>query len=1082
MAEVVASSIVRFVSDKLGAKVSNELGLLKGVGEELKRLESTLAAIQDVLEDAEARQVKEKSLRVWLRKLKDVAYDLDDLLDETAVKALTKGKVRGLPLTPKSIRDRHKIAREVKEMRKRLDAIAEERAAFHLREGTARDSEPGSGGREQTGSLVDESQVYGRQQDKEQIIGFLLGDSTEHKTNLGVIAIVGLGGLGKTTLAQLVYNDEGVRRHFERRTWVYVSDKFDSKSLMRSIIESLSAKEFTLRDMDPTQRELVEQIRGRRFLLVLDDVWNEDYELWDRLRILLSNGAEGSKVVVTTRSRRVASVMNADDVHCLAGLSDDDCWLLFERRAFESGGSARNPSLVAIGKEIVRRCGGMPLAAKALGSSMRFKREVSQWVAVRDNEIWRPSSADVDDDQILPALMLSYSHLPPRLKQCFAYCAMIPKGKTMRIETLAQLWVAEGLAELEDVGSQYVDQLLSRSLLEIGKEEAHGAVSLVKMHDVIHDLARFVAGDECSIMDVCGSTATSPGSRYASLLFDGRTPSVAETLSHLRKLRALYVIVTEGIFEKYGVRVLDRKNFYQRSAEEQDEDERVLLAMFSTMKPLRALHLDGFPMKALPAAVQNLDHLRYLDLSGTDLRTLPPAIGRLHNLQILKLPRCTGLEALPESIGELVNLVTLDLCLCRRLSSLPDSIGRMGNLRNLDVSGACITTLPESLSSLSNLQLLKLRYCYWLRELPKNAQSMRSLTHLDIHGCYGLTRMPAAFGQLRQLRMLPRYVLGEGDGDGGLEELGTLNLEGELYIGNLQNLRSAAEAGEANLREKRGLRSLTLNWDPVSSLRQEDPNDVAAMGGDHTELVEDALGSLRPQPDLEELRIEGYAGKVLPGWMMDCSIPNLVELSLDSFIRCEKLPALERLSCLKVLNLSRFPCVECLPRLGQLPCLRVLRLETLPAVKRLRSESYGGGCAFPALEELRLVFMSDLEEWSGTEGEDFLPRLSELQLTDCPKLGALPSTFPFVNRLTMNVDDRLLLTHLERGAFPNLKHLGICNCDLDDEAGMAQVLVQRLASVESSSRTGRPVTCPPSAAPESAMVTQFVEFIESMME
>ncbi|KAJ8511557.1 hypothetical protein OPV22_001991 [Ensete ventricosum] len=1074
MAEVVASSILRFVSDKLGAKVLNELGLLKGVGDELKRLESTLAAIQDVLEDAEARQVKEKSLGVWLRKLKDVAYDLDDLLDETAVKALTKGKVRGLPLTPKSIRVRHDITRKVKGMRKRLDAIAEERAIFHLREGTAKDSEVGSGVREQTGSLVDESQVYGRQQDKAQILDFLLGDCTEHNNNLGVIAIVGLGGLGKTTLAQLVYNDEEVHQQFERRMWVYVSDKFDSKSLMRSIIESLSAKEFTLPDMDPMQRELVKQIRGRRFLLVLDDVWNEDYELWDRLRLLLNNGAKGSKVVVTTRSRRVASVMNADQVHFLAGLSDDDCWLLFERRAFESGSSSRNPSLVAIGKEIVRRCGGMPLAAKALGSMMRFKREVSQWVAVRDNEIWR-SSADGDDDQILPALMLSYSHLPPRLKQCFAYCAMIPKGETMRIRTLARLWVAEGLADLEDVGSQYVDQLLSRSLLEIRQEEAHGAVSLVKMHDVVHDLARFVAGDECSVVDVRGSTAISPGSRYASLLFDGRTPSVAETLSHLRKLRALYVIVTEGIFEKFGARVVDHKNFYQRSAEEQDEDERVLLAIFSTMKPLRALHLDSFPMKALPAAVQNLDHLRYLDLSGTDLRTLPQVIGRLHNLQILKLQRCTGVEALPESIGELVNLVTLDLCCCRRLSSLPDSIGRMGNLRNLDVSWSCITTLPESLSSLSNLQLLKLRDCYWLHELPKNAQSMRSLTHLDIHGCYGLTCMPAGLGQLRQLRMLPMYLLGDGEGDGGLEEIGTLNLEGELYIGNLQNLRSVAEAGESNLREKRGLRSLKLNWDLASWFQQEDINDVAAMVEEHTEFAEDALGSLRPQPDLEELRIEGYVGKVLPGWMMDCSIPNLVELSLVSFVRCEKLPALERLSCLKVLKLIRFPCVECLPQLGQLPCLRVLCLGALPGVKRLGSELYGGGSAFPALEELRLDSMSDLEEWSGTEGEDFLPRLSELELMDCPKLEALPSTFPSVNRLTMNVDDKLLLSHLERGAFPNLKHLGICNCDVADDADMPEVLVERLASVESSSRIGRPVTgSGSSSASEVVMMTQLL--------
>nr|CAD1828976.1 unnamed protein product [Ananas comosus var. bracteatus] len=219
----------------------------------------------------------------------------------------------------------------------------------------------------------------------------------------------------------LVCNDRRVRGHFEKMIWVCVSHDFDSRRLIRSIVESVTGAKFDLTSMESMQHSLVERLGGRRFLLVLDDVWNENSEKWDRLRTLLTVGGKGSKVVVTTRSVRVASLMGTVEPHILRGLSEDDCWLLFKRRAFGLGAGEKTGNLVTIGKGIVKKAGGVPLAAKALGSLMRFKRE-SEWLAIRDNDIWNLPD---EENEILPSLRLSYNHLPSHLKQCFAYCSIL---------------------------------------------------------------------------------------------------------------------------------------------------------------------------------------------------------------------------------------------------------------------------------------------------------------------------------------------------------------------------------------------------------------------------------------------------------------------------------------------------------------------------------------------------------------------------------------------------------------------------------------------------------------------------------
>ncbi|EXB54289.1 Disease resistance protein RGA2 [Morus notabilis] len=185
----------------------------------------------------------------------------------------------------------------------------------------------------------------------EKIIRFLMNPIDPR--DVAVIPIVGMGGLGKTTVSKLVYNDKRVEEHFERRIWVCVSEMFDVKKLMRAIVESATGIRCDLDEMEAIHRRVQELIMGKRFLLVLDDVRNEDHEKWDRLKNSVQHGSEGSGILVTTRSEKVALIMGTITPYHLEGLSDDNCWLLFQQRAFRNGRlDERASNLVAVGKEI----------------------------------------------------------------------------------------------------------------------------------------------------------------------------------------------------------------------------------------------------------------------------------------------------------------------------------------------------------------------------------------------------------------------------------------------------------------------------------------------------------------------------------------------------------------------------------------------------------------------------------------------------------------------------------------------------------------------------------------------------------
>lgn len=338
------------------------------------------------------------------------------------------------------------------------------------------------------GSILTEPQVYGRGKEEDEIVKILI-NNVSNAQQLSVLPILGMGGLGKTTLAQMVFNDQRVTEHFHPKIWVCVSDNFDEKRLMKTIIGNIERSSLDIEDLASFQEKLQELLNGKRYLLVLDDVWNEDQQKWDNLRAVLKVGASGASVLTTTRLEKVGSIMGTLQPYELSNMSQEDCWLLFIQRAFGHQEEI-NPNLVAIGKEIVKKCGGVPLAAKTLGGILRFKREEREWERVRDSEIW---NLPQDESSILPALRLSYHNLPLDLRQCFVYCAVFPKDTEMEKENLIAIWMAHGFLlskghlELEDVGNEVWKELYLRSFFQ--EIEVKSGKTYFKMHDLIHDLA-----------------------------------------------------------------------------------------------------------------------------------------------------------------------------------------------------------------------------------------------------------------------------------------------------------------------------------------------------------------------------------------------------------------------------------------------------------------------------------------------------------------------------------------------------------------------------------------------------------------
>jgi len=354
---------------------------------------------------------------------------------------------------------------KLKRMRETIEEIIDHQNKFNFREDTRKNDEEVFRKRE-TFSDADEVPI-GRIEEKERIISMLQADDS----NCFIIFIYGFGGVGKTTLAQMVFNDDRTMQFFDIQVWVYVSLKFDIKTIGQSIISQLdkssSSADITLQ---ATRDRLKTIVKGQRFLIVLDDLWEEDPDELEKLRTLLRGAKAGSKIIATTRSVKVAKLMNGSLTIELGALPDNYCWELFRAKAFPDG--KVDVDKESTGRQIVKKCRGMPLAAISLGYLCRTTNE---WKAILDSDIWaEDGDGPFIDTKVLPSLKLSYQYMPYHLKPCFAYCAVFPKGSRIEKSSLIQQWIALGFVQhtagqsstAQQDGKKYFEELLEMSFLQ----------------------------------------------------------------------------------------------------------------------------------------------------------------------------------------------------------------------------------------------------------------------------------------------------------------------------------------------------------------------------------------------------------------------------------------------------------------------------------------------------------------------------------------------------------------------------------------------------------------------------------------
>ncbi|XP_048554157.1 putative disease resistance protein RGA1 [Triticum urartu] len=486
-----------------------------------------------------------------------------------------------------------------------------------------------------SGREILQTRVFvGRDKEKDDIGQLLIQPCAKS----AVISVVGAGGIGKTTLARTVFNDAAVGEHFDVKCWVSVSsssNKMDlAAQILRSVKPAWDGSADKMVDFQMLQSELRQSLTSKRYLIVLDDVWNSKDETWLDMLAPLQSADIGSRIMATSRMNTVPHILGASQMYTVNPLNSDDCWALLKEHAFPSDLGNVYPNLHPIGKQIAEKINGSPLAAKLVGGLLGDTRSEIHWMNIMETGL--------KDNNVSSALRLSYKYLPVHLKRCFAYCSLFAKDHKFDPAHLSRLWIAEGFVQpqgmadkrMEDIAREYFDQLLSRSFFQ---EIKLGTKTYYLVHGLLHDLARSVAAEDCFHVD------------------DGMNCDIPSTVRHLSVTMNSLPRLTSFCTLKELRTLLIRPSLPSNSSCSQEDFSVNLKSILENSKQLRVLDVSCFNSKELPQCIDDLLHLRYLSIHGS-IQRLPESIGKLLNLQVLCFTGKCSFDKLPESVTMLVNL------------------------------------------------------------------------------------------------------------------------------------------------------------------------------------------------------------------------------------------------------------------------------------------------------------------------------------------------------------------------------------------------------------------------------------------
>ncbi|XP_017977155.1 PREDICTED: putative disease resistance RPP13-like protein 1 [Theobroma cacao] len=1071
---------------------------------DLKKLEKKLLIINAVLTDAGEKQVTDRTVKIWLTELRDSAYDVEDVLDEFAYEALRR-RLTAQPRTSiRTVRCWHnppslscfkwgagtfrvKMRSKIKGIDARLQEIATQKSDLELRENVEGRAYKARDQRLPTTCLVNEVNVYGREKDTEAIVERLLVETTSD-AEVPVIPIVGMGGIGKTTLAQLVYNDDKVAGFFDSKAWIYVSEDFDVIKVMKAVSQSVNGGVPDTNDLNLLHIKLKEELSEKKILLVLDDVWHDNYVDWTSLIRPLEFAKSGSKIIITTRNQNVAKMTGTLPAYQLKELAYDDCLSVLARHALGRENFDGHTHLKDIGEEIVKKCKGLTLAVKTLAGLLRNKVTYEEWEAVSKSKMW-----DLTEEKggIFSALRLSYHHLPSHLKPCFAYCSLFPKDHEFDRDELVLLWIAAGFVQQkgdkqpEDIGREYFSDLLSRSFFQ----QSNNNKSLFLMHDLIIDLAQSVAGDLCFNME------------HEVQIDDGQHSF--EKARHVSFIRHQYDVSQR--FEIFSKRK-DVRSFLALPLLHQREycylSSKVSHQLLPKLKRLRVLSLSGYFIGDLLNSIGYLKHLRYLNLSRSAIRLLPESVGYLHHLQILILNHCRELTALPVGTSRLIKLHRLDISDTPKLQEMPSGLGNLNSLRvlpkfiigkaggltlrdlkNLSLQGQLSIQRLQNVVDIQDARVANLKHKLDLKELalewsndlnlsrngpnqlqileslcpPKDLQrlsisnygagefpywvgnpSFAKIEHLDLSDCINCTSLPSLgrLPLLRKLNIKGMHAVTSLDPEFYGEGFPFVKAFPSLEFLRFENMKEWKKwiSSVGNVELFPLLRELILHNCP--KLTGNLPRNLCSLVKLDVQMCPVLTNSPLSFPCLGELNVADSSDAILKSMVNHSSITKL-KLERISGLAClteELTKALVKLEVLEIEGCNELTCFwwngsesENLPR------LKSLVLKNCPELVSLVGEKQGL-CRFSSLKDLRIEGCQKFVCFP----EMGLPyTLKCLTIHDCEALESLPDTFrmkdcnnPFCLLEELQIVGCPSLKSVPNGKLPlTLKRLSIVNCN-----------------------------------------------------
>ncbi|TVU23533.1 hypothetical protein EJB05_25907, partial [Eragrostis curvula] len=652
---------------KLQDIATEEAILVLGVKEEIIDLQRRMNQIQCFLHDTERNTIEESADSNWLGQLRGAMYDADDIIDIARSKGRNLLPDNSLSSSGKSItcsglsisscsnfRTRHEVATKVRILNKRIENIMKDKVFSSL---THTQSTKNVSAQElrKSSNLV-EPNLVGKEvmHACRKVVNLVLA----HKGNKSYkLAIVGTGGVGKTTLAQKIYNDQKIKWNFNKQAWVCVSkDNICNAALLKEVLRYIGLNQEQGESVGELQSNLASAIKDKNFFLVLDDVWQSN--TWTDLLRTPLHAAATVVVLVTTRHDTIAMEIGVDDMHRVDLMSVDVGWeLLWKSMNINEEREVYN--LRDIGIEIVQKCGRLPLGIKLIARVLASKDQTeNEWMKVLRKDAWSMSNLP---SEIKGALYLSYEELPHYLKQCFVYCALFPEDKVILQNDFVRMWVAEGFIVekdgqlLEDTAEEYYYELIYRNLLQ--PDFSVFDHRQCRVHDLLMQLACYLSREEC---------------------FVGDPESIG--INNLSKIRRISVFTEKDMVV---LPIMDKEKYKVRTWRTSYENKlRVDTTIFRRLTCIRVLDLTDSLVHNIPSCIGSLIHLRLLDLNATDISYLPESICHLINLQILNLDCCSNLHSLPSGITQLCNLRHLGLAESP-INQVPKGIGRLKFLNDL---------------------------------------------------------------------------------------------------------------------------------------------------------------------------------------------------------------------------------------------------------------------------------------------------------------------------------------------------------------------------------------------------------------